>query len=515
MRNDLGSWSSTPTRFQKGRWYCRSRHRKSHYTHPGQTLGSGPTKRTKLYTSKLARALALTLSVGGMLTGISPGYAQQSSARVPVQAPLTTLQPPTKLCDTSEEANVRPIWQGEDGWLFGRPDLITALQIPKTALPYLAQLAAALKAKGVTPVALIVPTRGSVAYTQMGKNQVGENPALTGYDPEAAARSYRTFLTQLQAAGFIAPDLLTVAQIGGKAFFFRRDHHWTPAAARVVAKRVAAQLETRLATLPKTAFVTRQEPSKTQLGTLQRRAEAFCPGFSLPLESVSQFSTTAKAPKKADSAALFSAAKPEIVLVGTSNSHRGEDKPELNFDGFLRQAMSREILNVSFPGAGVYGSLEAYLLSSEYRQAPPKILLWETTYMSWHRRSSLETEQRQVLPSVYGACSRSLARRTVKTLPEGKAALLGGLNVPPNNVYLQLELDDPSLVKFDLELRYRGYTVREHISRTTRVPNSGVFFYDLRDLFATPLAAVTLDSPKAASGGARVSLCSTPTAPPR
>ena len=93
------------------------------------------------------------------------------------------------------------------------------------------------------------------------------------------------------------------------------------------------------------------------------------------------------------------------MLVGTSNSHRDEGKPELNFDGFLRQALAREVLDVAFPGAGVYGSLEAYLLSSEYRRTPPKVLLWETTYMSWHHRKSLETEQRQVLPSVYGACS--------------------------------------------------------------------------------------------------------------
>ena len=274
---------------------------------------------------RLTLELTLIVSAFIMLAGPSLGYAQGQKAST------------TQLCDASEGANVRPIWQGDEGWLFGRPDLITALQIPKTAPPYLAQLAAALKAKGVTPVALVVPTRGSVAYTQMG-----ENPALTKYGAKEAARGYRTFLAQLQTAGFIAPDLLTVAQIEGKAFFFRRDHHWTPAAAQVVARRIAAQLETRLAALPETAFKTAQTPAKTQLGTLQRRAEAFCPGLSLPLESVSQFSTQLRA-DKADGAALFDAAIPEIVLAGTSNSHRGEDKPELNFDGFLRQATSRDV----------------------------------------------------------------------------------------------------------------------------------------------------------------------------
>ncbi len=480
--------------------------RKAAPTQRSQNFGQPHTQtqrgsRTSEFTYIRFRLTHIVLA-GFVLIGLAGGLAQGQETSS------------TQLCKASEEANIRPIWRGEDDWLFGRPDLITTLQLPKTALPYLAQLAAALKAEGVTPVALVVPTRGSVAYTQIGPQQRSRNPALAKYSAKEAARGYRAFLTQLRTAGFIAPDLLTVAQIEGKAFFFRRDHHWTPAAAQVVARRVAAQLEIRLAALPTTSFATSQTPAKTQLGTLQRRAEAFCPGLSLPLESVTQFSTRPRNVSKVDSAALFDTVVPEVVLAGTSNSHRGEDKPELNFDGFLRQATSRDVLNVSFPGAGVYGALEAYLLSGEYRQAPPRVLLWETTYMSWHRRHSLETEQRQVLPSVYGVCSRALARRAVKTLPEGRTALFEGLNVPSGNVYLQLELDDPALVKFDLELRYSGYTTRAQISRTTRVPNSGTFFYDLRDPFGTPLEAVSLDSPKTASGGARVSLCPVPTLPP-
>ncbi len=418
--------------------------------------------------------------------------------------PLQTPSVQTRVCAASEAAPVRPIWQGERGWLFGRPDLITALELPETALPYLRRLAAALRSEGITPVALVVPTRGSVAHNRMGTNPA---PALANYDPEAAARGYRSFLARLRTAGFIAPDLLAVARTEGDTFFFKRDHHWTPEAARAVAQAVAARLEAQLASFPKTPSVSLRVPSKKQLGTLQRRAEALCPGLSLGLESVSQFETSLRRPE-ASSTALFAAVNPEIVLVGTSNSYRGEDKPELNFDGFLRQATSLEVLNVAFPGAGVYGSLAAYLLSAEYQTAPPQVLLWETTYMSWHRRKSLETEQRQVLPSVYGGCSRTLARRTVKTLRKGETTLLAGLNVPgTKSAYLQLTVDDPTLVRFGLELRYQNVTERVQIARTTRVPNSGEFFLDVLD---KPLRAVVLDSPKAVAGGAEVTLCPAP-----
>ncbi len=466
-------------------------------------VGQVPDTTIKVrYPNHLIRLLTKLLVLAALVTA-THSYAQQ---RPPAQssAPVS-IQSTAQLCDASEEADVRPIWQGKDGWLFSRPDLITDLRLSETAFPYLGQLAATLKAQGVTPVMLVVPTRGVVAYGRMGSN-----PALADYDAEAAARGYRTFLAQLRTAGFIAPDLLDVARREGDTFFFRRDHHWTPAAAQAVAQRVAAQLETRLAALPKTPFISSQKPSERQLGTLQRRAEAFCPGFSLPLESVAQFETRLRRSETPSNAALFDAAAPKVAVVGTSNSRRDDGKPELNFAGFLRQATSLEVLDVAFPGAGVYGSLEAYLLSSEYQQTPPEVLVWETTYMSWHSRDSLEAEQRQALASAYGACSRLLAKRTLTALPSGRNVLFSNLDKNLGSAYLQLRVSDPALVRFVLELRYQTYTKHVQIDRTTRVPNTGTFFFDLRDPLDTPLEAVVLVSPKPTSGGTQVGLCPVP-----
>ena len=423
-----------------------------------------------------------------------------------VGTPFAYAGPQPRLCAASQEAALRPVWQGEAGWLFGPPDLITDLELPATALPYLERLAAALRAKGILPVALIVPTRGSVAYAHMGTN-----PAMAGYDPAAAAQGYRSFLAQLRAAGFIAPDLLTVARHEGDAFFFKRDHHWRPVAAKAVARKVAATLSAQLEPLPKTLFVTSRRPPQTQLGTLQKEARARCPDFKRPRERVAQFGTRPQNTGKGVGAALFTPVVPAIVLVGTSNSQRGENRPDFNFAGFLRQFLGLEVLDVAFPGAGVYGSLGAYLRSSEYRTAPPKILLWETLYMSWQRRASLPAEQRQILPSVYGACSRPLVERRLKKLYEGRSALLSELELPENG-YLRLKLSDRSVVKFGLELHYASYQARVAVNRTTRVPNSGEFFLDLSSPTETPLQAVVIDLPKAVSGGAQVGICPLPPA---
>ncbi len=419
-----------------------------------------------------------------------------------------------RLCAASEKAAVRPIWAGSQGWLFGRPDLITGLALPAAVPGYLERIATALKTKGVTPVALIVPTRGTVAYRHMNLN-----PALASYDPEAAVRGYESFLTQLRAAGFIAPDLLEVARSEGEGFFFKRDHHWTPRAARAVAQAVAAQLKTQLSTqlgpLPKTSFVTRLRPPRKQLGTLQRQAQARCPG-SWPRERVAQFETRPKKTQEPVSEALFADQTPRVVLAGTSNSHRGEGQPELDFGGFLQASLGLEVLNVSFSGSGVYGSLDAYVRSNDFRQHPPVVLLWETLYMSWQHRPSLAAELRQVLPSIYGACSNPLARRKFEALPKGWTKLLDVPDASADGLYAHLVFDDRTLTRFEFRLRYPDHTEPIRIARTTRVPNTGEFFLDLGGyLEGHPdegLEAISLDLPKAASGSARLSLCAFPAA---
>ena len=415
-----------------------------------------------------------------------------------------------RLCDASEKAAVRPLWAGSKGWLFGRPDLIADLALPAAVPGYLGRVATALKTKGVTPVALTVPTRGMVAYRHMNLN-----PALASYDPGAAVRGYESFLTQLRKAGFVAPDLLQVARSEGEGFFFKRDHHWTPGAARAVAQAVAAQLKTQLEPLPKTSFVTRPRPPRKQLGTLQRRAQARCPA-SWPFETVAQFETQSQQTQEPLGEALFADRTPRVVLAGTSNSHRGEGKPDLNFGGFLQAALGLEVLNVSFPGSGVYGSLDAYVRSPDFRQNPPVVLLWETLYMSWQKRPSLADELRQLLPSVYGACANPLARRKLKSLPKGWTKLLDAPDVPAGGLYAQIVFDDRTLTNFEFRLRYPDRTEPIRVARTTRVPNSGEFFLDLGGYLAErpdeELEAISLALPKAASGGARLTLCSFPAA---
>lgn len=486
----------------------------------GPVVSDEPPSDPFMMPVSLVRILAFTFVLGF--------YAYVPRAEV-TPPPPSPSQPPliwARLCDASEEAQTRPVWQGLDGWLFERGDLIETLRLEVPLAPFLSRLAAALKEAGSTPLALIVPPRGAVHHAHMG-----DNPAFAAYDPEAAAAGYREFLSELRAAGFLAPDLLAAAE-GEPAFFFARDHHWAPAGARRSAQSVAREALEVLGGFEAQRFETRALGSERQIGTLQERAERRC-GVRLPDEAVTRFETERLSDADALGAALFERVETPVVLAGTSNSLRGEDKPEVNFSGFLREALSQEVNNVSFQGAGIAGSLQAYVLSDSFRESPPALLLWESLFVIWHANSRLVAELRQLIPSVYGSCLAGVEEARLETLvpdQNGFVTLLDGLgplHLRAQDVYVQLEFDDASLVDFALELRYSGKPSNSDsargaaqpfqetlpFSRTTRVPNSGRFFLEL-SYGAGALEGVQLrlgEGPNAeVSGGARVRLCRLP-----
>lgn len=425
------------------------------------------------------------------------------------KSPTSAVPPANRVCDASKNAaSTVAVWNGKGDWLFETSDYFTEVIVPKEMYPYFQRLATELKARDILPVALFVPTRGSVL-----SRQLLAEPDAPSYDAQAAATAYHAFVERMNDTGFLALDLLPIAQWQGDKFFFKRDHHWQPYGAHQTALAVAYALKPRLAALPRTAFVTRKLPAKTQLGSLQERAEAACLGLHFPLEAVAQFETTYKQ-GAASSVSLFDDVEAPVALVGTSNSLRGEDKPEVNFSGFLRDALQREVVNVSFAGAGSLGSFEAYLLSEEYKNSPPKILIWESLYMGWHRNPFILDQLRRVIPSTYGGCHDPIIVRSTQGANwQGGIPLLSDLDplrARGHRYYLQIALEDVSLVELEVQLTYGDRSEKMPIRRTTRVPNSGVYYIELSDTVAAPLSAVSLAVKKQPQGKIHAALCRAP-----
>ena len=404
------------------------------------------------------------------------------------------------LCDAAETAP-NPVWQGLEGWLFNRGDMIARFDPGVPVRSDLTRLAQAFKLQGVTLVAVVLPTRASVYEDRLDRRK----PVFADYSAAAARQSYRDFLTELRAAGILAPDLTLqigsspvttaptgTAQIGTApadrtAFYFKYDQHWTSVGARRAAEAVAATLRPLPAyqRLEKTLFRTRSQGWVTQKGWLQERAENLC-HISLPDETLEVFTTEPVAdskPGQATAAALFAEpTAPPVTLVGTSNSKRLPDKPDLNFSGFLRESLGLEVLNAAFAGAGIYGSLLPYLHSDEYRAAKPKFIVWETLIWDWHNRLGLPGEHRQVIPSVYGACTPAAGFLPTLTEANGQTDFTvlrnnEALPLQGHDYFIYLEVEDRALVDFALELSYAGGQEESvRLVHMTRVPNPGRFF---------------------------------------
>jgi alginate biosynthesis protein AlgX len=95
-----------------------------------------------------------------------------------------------------------------------------------------------------------------------------------------------------------------------------------------------------------------------------------------------------------------------VILVGTSNSaNRDEDTKNYNFDGYLKEYLGVDILNLAQPGAGQEGALLNYLQSADYSpDAPPKMIIWELP-ASYHLEDPLL--YRQLLPAIQGGCAKA------------------------------------------------------------------------------------------------------------
>ena len=404
------------------------------------------------------------------------------------------------------------MWQGLDGWIFDRGDIIPHYDPGVAIRSDLTRLVGALEAQGVTLIAAVLPKRGSVYPDKLDRRE----EIFATYSDARARASYRMFLADLRAAGIRTPDLTEAVHRGEGSFYFRRDGHWTSAGARRAAEAVASLIRPlpRYAELEKSIFRTRSLGQVTQKGFLQERAEKLC-NLSIPDEKLEVFTTDLETTDLSTEAALFADYDvPPVTLVGTSNSKRLPDKPDLNFSGFLREHLGLEVLNAAFAGSGIYGSLLPYLRSDEFRDHKPAFIVWETLIGDWHYNRKLPGEHRQVIPSVYGACVPEAGMLRTRTDAGDKTAFTllrnrAGLPLQGNSYFVYLELEDLTLVKFDLTLNYTGGEEQVSLGQSTRVPNSGRFFLELSGEQGD-LKSVSLDAPRPVTGAVRARICRTP-----
>jgi alginate biosynthesis protein AlgX len=261
---------------------------------------------------------------------------------------------------------------GSDGFLFrSRIDMRDYGPLKSGPKKELLKVIAALRERG-TEVVLVVPPPRPVADRS---RLLAAEVATLGYDVAAAEAGYTAMLDDLRADGVLVADVLGQARAhlgAAEPFYLRRDIHWSSDGARIAAEAAAATIAglPARAALEPAAFTTEKRDAGDADEKLGEALEKLC-DVKVPAERESFYRTS-----EADAeAGLFGERAPEVVLVGTSFSHRGDDDP--NFSGFLQQALSTRVLNASEEGGGFEGSMAAYLRSDTFREAPPKVIVWE------------------------------------------------------------------------------------------------------------------------------------------
>lgn len=378
--------------------------------------------------------------------------------------------------------SLRQIVPGRDRWLFrSEVDLTNEFGIPPNMQPEFARLMRAFASHGTHVAVAVQPTRGLMHRAQLQPGQ------MHGFDYVRASTNLRNFLQQMRDGGAIVPDIMPLVEQPPKDFFFRRDHHWTPIGAEATARVTADTIRQHpvYAQLPRKGYTTEQTMTLYKDGTLNLGLAAIC-GNHFGYQFVPGYQTV---PEDNDAALLFEdQPDPEVVLVGTSNSAAREDETkQFNFDGFLKQYLSTDLINYAMPGAGQDGSLLEYLLSPNYSpDKAPKLIIWE---LPANYRLDGDLTYRQLIPAINGGCKagESLLEGHVERPSLGlndRIELLSNAgeqrkDLKGRDAVLDIRISDPNIKSFYIITYYDNGTRDKVWFRREAIVTGGQYYLEL------------------------------------
>jgi alginate biosynthesis protein AlgX len=402
--------------------------------------------------------------------------------------------------DTPDTASFGFLTPGNNGYLLYSGDFSPNTFAIDGRTQYYAQLDQALKSKGIQLILSPLPSRTIVYPEVLDKNQ----PLQSTYSTDIARENYRKSFQRLGDLGLKTTDLLSTAlqqrqTDDSKNLYFTRDYHWTSEGAKLYAQATAREIMKFEAykSLPKEKFSNKFVRSENTESRLAYLLQQVC-GTKTPPEKINLFETT-----RVGGNLLGEDAYP-VVITGSSFSA----EPKYNFEGFLKEALSSNVLNAAVGGGGYNASLEAYLLGEAYAKEKPKFLIWEfgAGMTPWD-----QTPLREIIPSVYGDCASSAAILENKTsLQNGATSILKNTaaSIDASKDFVSIKFADKTLLNFDMNLKFDdGKQETVKITRSSRIPNQGQFYLKLADEFKGNLQEVTVIPSSKAKGAVAAKIC--------
>jgi alginate O-acetyltransferase complex protein AlgJ len=108
---------------------------------------------------------------------------------------------------------------------------------------------------------------------------------------------------------------------------------------------------------------------KERAGDLTR----YIPGVAFPRDIFSAYATGLDVATAGESQDLFGASVPPVTLVGTSYSAN----PDWHSEGFLKEALQADVLNMADEGQGPFTVMDKYLETDAWKSSPPELIIWE------------------------------------------------------------------------------------------------------------------------------------------
>jgi alginate biosynthesis protein AlgX len=385
---------------------------------------------------------------------------------------------------------------GKNGWIFRtQSDFKSNFALSRQTLNNFDEFNQALKKKNIELVILMTPTRGLMHSEFIPQEQIKSQ----NFNVNAAWENYWDSIETLRDRGLHVAGVERIAP--GTSFFYKRDHHWNPDGAQKSAKVLADYIKKLpvYRDIEKIQYATSENGTHDFFGVSKKVFKKLCNTKQPPERIIKK--TTERVNAAAGQDDLFGDTKePQIVLIGTSNSTM--EPSFANFEGFLKEELSADILNMSVSGGGVDTAMISYLNSDSFRDTPAKIAIWEIP--AYYELSTQNNFFREIVAAANGSCDGK-AIAELKDTPIDEASMtaldkLADKKITGDDYYARVNFSRPMSKPFHFDLRYMKNRDKYKFQRAARYPHDGQFFLTLRNDKKEYLDKVVLMFPPEAIG---------------
>ncbi|MBB2820012.1 UNVERIFIED_ORG: hypothetical protein GGD59_003275 [Rhizobium esperanzae] len=362
-------------------------------------------------------------------------------------------------CDGLEEKSSMTsiavkMYQGYDGWFFREGDMNSLYELSPGAISAFKRVNDALAFKGVHLILMPMLPRGLG-----GKNFIPDGGVLSDmvYDPNFSATQFRAMISSLRDRGIDTIDITAIQdahpEFDWSTFYLKRDIHWTPEGARLVAGAVAEHIrKLRPEDVNSLEFRTVHTNVKSTIHTLMATALNEICQDKIPAEHIDLYETK----RLVDSLdALLSDDEADsrdfVHVVGTSFT---DEKMDFNFNGFLRESLKRDVAGFSIAGGGLTQSVYAWTQNAVGLSKRPEFLIWEYADL----KAILEDNtyiNSGVVPAIIGDCAADLEITAVEFGNDNKIDIdFPSITGKAADYYLRFQLSNNALTGFQLNYKY-------------------------------------------------------------